>query len=38
MARMHCPLVAVVDATGRLVGGITLNALVANLGFPDTIA
>ena len=36
MARMHCPLVAVVNASGRLVGGITLNALVASLAFPDS--
>jgi len=36
MAQLHCPLVAVVNASGRLVGGITLNALVASLAFPDS--
>ena len=36
MARMHSPLVAVVEADGRLHGCITLSALLAHLDLPDT--
>jgi CBS domain-containing protein len=35
MARLHCPLIAVVNDTGRLFGAITLNNLVASLALPD---
>ena len=35
MARMHSPLVAVVAADGRLVGCITLTALLTHLDLPD---
>lgn len=34
MALAHSPLVAVVDATGRLAGAITLNVLLAKLDLP----
>lgn len=36
MARMHSPLVAVVDTDGRLLGGITLNSLLVHLDLPDS--
>ena len=36
MARMHSPLVAVVASDGRLVGCITLSALLLHLDLPDT--
>lgn len=35
MARVHSPLVAVVDADGALTGVVTLNVLLNNLRLPD---
>jgi CBS domain len=35
MARVHCPLVAVVDRAGVLVGAVTLNRLLTSLTLPD---
>lgn len=34
MARSHCPLVAVVDRDGVLLGGITLTTLLNNISLP----
>lgn len=38
MARLHSPLVAVVDRSGVLVGGITLNRLLVSLALPEPSA
>lgn len=35
MARVHSPLVAVVDAAGVLVGAVTLNRLLQSLALPN---
>jgi CBS domain-containing protein len=35
MSRLHCPLVAVVDRAGVLVGAVTLNRLLTSLTLPD---
>lgn len=35
MARMHSPIVAVVDSDGRLIGCITLTMLLDHLSLPD---